>query len=300
MDLSALRKKFGIPGTLAFDDQNGLVRLHVTTPEANAAMYLQGAHMVQWQPADQPPVLFLSRRSDFAAGKPIRGGIPIAFPWFAADTKQDRINGHPGPAHGFARLQEWTLESARRTDHGMALTLTLGPTEMSRSMGFDRFLLTLDAEIGTELRMALTVRNGADVPLSFEEALHNYFDVIDVHEAVVRGLEPAPYIDKIDNMQTRPATNVPITFSGPVDRIYLDTEAPLTIHDGTQRRNIRLVKVHSRNTVVWNPAKALPDLGEWDWHEMVCVETANVGANAVTLGAGESFTMAQTISVSHA
>ena len=264
---------------------------------AQATMYLQGAHMTNWKPAGQEPVLFLSRQSEFAPGKPIRGGIPVAFPWFAADSKRDRVDGHPGPAHGFARLQEWTLESARQTERGVALKLSLGPTEMSRSMGFDHFLLTLEAFLGETLTMQLTVANQSAGPLAFEEAFHNYFHVVDVHEATVYGLQPTPYLDKTDNMQLKAASGAPILFSEPVDRVYLNTEAPLTIHDGAQRREIHIVKTNSLTTVVWNPGKALPDLGEWDWHEMVCVETVNAAANARTIGPGESFVMAERISV---
>jgi glucose-6-phosphate 1-epimerase len=98
-------------------------------------------------------------------------------------------------------------------------------------------------------------------------------------------------------MKQKPAAGMPIRFTGPTDRVYLDAAGPSVIHDGTQRRDIRIVKMHSRNTVVWNPGKALPDLGEWDWHEMVCVETAEVGVNARTLARGEVFTMGQRISV---
>lgn len=307
MTLARLRERFGIPGILSFDEEGGLTRLHVTAAQAEATMYLQGAHLTHWKPACQDAVIFVSRKSEFAPGKPIRGGIPIAFPWFAADSKRDRVDGHPGPMHGFARLQDWELVAAERTGqgegqgHGQAqglrLKLTLGPTEMSRSMGFDAFLLTLEAELGAELTTRLTVLNTGSAPLSFEEAFHNYFTVVDVHEAKVSGLEPTPYIDKIDGFKQKPAAGAPITFTGPTDRIYLDTEAPLTIHDGTQRRDIRIVKTNSRNTVVWNPGKPMPDVGEWDWHEFCCVETANVGANAHTLAHGESFTMAQTISV---
>jgi D-hexose-6-phosphate mutarotase len=44
-----------------------------------------------------------------APGKAIRGGVPIVFPWFGS-----RSDGKPGPAHGFARTSEWTVESTRR------------------------------------------------------------------------------------------------------------------------------------------------------------------------------------------
>ncbi len=291
ISVSSLRQRFGIPGVLSFDEDHGLKRLHVTTPQAQATMYLQGAQLTAWQPAGQEPVLFLSRKSEFAPGKPIRGGIPIVFPWFATDSKRDRVDGHPGPMHGFARIQEWMLQSAKQTSEQVALKLTVGPTEMSRSMGYDHFLLTLEVLIGETLTLRLTVANGGTASMSFEEAFHSYFSVMDVHEATVTGLESTAYIDKTDGMKIKPASGKPVTFTGPTDRVYLNTEAPLTIHDGAQRRDIHIAKTNSRTTVVFNPWKELPDLGEWDWHEMLAVETANTGANAKTLAPGEAFTM---------
>lgn len=297
MDVSALQARFGIPGVLGFDEEYGLARLSVRTRAATGSMFLQGAHLAQWQPAGQEPVIFLSRKSEFAPGKPIRGGVPIAFPWFASDSKKDRVDGHPGPGHGFARLQEWTLESARQTGDGLNLKLSLGPSALSRTMGYDHFLLTYEVNMGADLGLTLTCVNTGSAPLEFEEAFHSYFSVVDIHEATVTGLEPTGYFDKTDNMAFKPATGRPIAFSGPVDRMYQDTETPLTIHDGTQRRDIRIVKRNSRTTVVWNPWKAMADLGEWDWHEMVCVETVNAGKNAVTLAPGQSWSMGATVTV---
>ena len=62
-----------------------------------------------------------------------------------------------------------------------------------------------------------------------------------------------------------------------------------------------IAKDHSRNTVVWNPwiakAKAMADFGDDEWPEMICVETCNVGANAVALNPGQTHAMTARISV---
>jgi glucose-6-phosphate 1-epimerase len=53
---------------------------------------------------------------------------------------------------------------------------------------------------------------------------------------------------------------------------------------------------------VWNPwiakAKAMPDFGDDEWPEMICVETANVGDSAVRLRAGETHRMTVRITLS--
>ena len=297
MDLKALQEKFRANHDVSFSDENGLVRVHVKTALATAVIFLQGAHLGAWEPAGVGPVIFLSRMSEFAPGKPIRGGVPVAFPWFATDAKQDRIDGHPGPSHGFARLQEWELESVRSVAGVVSLVLSLGATEMSRSMGFDHFRLTLEFKIGKTLGMMLTVKNEGDAPLTFEEALHSYYEVDDVHEATVSGLERTAFIDKTDEMKRKTAEGKTISFTKKTDRVYNGTTATCVLHDEAGRRRIVVSKRNSNSTIVWNPWAAMPDLGEWDWHNMVAVETGNVGHDAVTLAPHGSHTMEAHVSV---
>ena len=297
MDLSTLNDQFAIPGVLEFAEVHGLTRAEIKTPDATATVYLQGAHITHWQPAGAAPVLFLSRRTDLVPGKPIRGGVPIAFPWFATDSKQDRFQGKPGPSHGFARIQPWDVAFAALSGDDLHLTLTLGPTPMSRDYGFDRFRLAYQITVGRSLRLQLTVANEAETPLKFEEALHTYFAVADVHEVTVTGLEPTQYIDKTDAMKEKPAAHAPLTFTGPTDRVYRDTEASCSIHDRLGKRVITNTKTSSATTVVFNPWKEMPDLGADEWHEFVCVETVNAANNAITLGPRSTHTMGTTITV---
>jgi len=296
-DLASLQHRFAATNFLSFDQQGSLVRVHVTTRQATATIYLQGAHLTAWQPASQQPVIFLSRKSDFLPGKPIRGGIPIAFPWFAADSKPDRIDGHPGPLHGFARVSEWTLSSAVRSGDNAMLMFNLDPNDLSRSLGFAQFNLKMVFTIGPTLTLAMTVTNTGDKPLPFEEAFHSYFAVTDIHEVTVTGLEHTGFIDKTDNMKRNPAAGAPLTFTKFTDRVYNNTAATCTIRDGTVKRRIVIRKENSNTTVVFNPWKELPDLGPWEWHEMVAVETANTAKNAITLASGANHTMRATISV---
>jgi glucose-6-phosphate 1-epimerase len=292
MDITQLNDHFGIPGVLSFDDHNGLVRADITTPAATATVYLQGAHLAEWQPTGHKPVLFLSRKSEFASGKAIRGGVPISFPWFAT-----RHDGKVGPSHGFARIEDWTLAFAALSGEDLHLTFTLAPTPLSHELGFDRFRVAFQVTIGRSLTMQLTVANDADTPLVFEEALHTYFAVDDVHEVTLTGLEPTAFVDKTDNMTAKPAANAPLTFASATDRLYPNTAATCVIHDTLARREITIEKTNSNTTVVFNPWKAMADMGDDQWHEMLCVETVNAAANAITLAPGASHTMQAHISV---
>ena len=299
MTVAELNEHFGIPGALAFHQiPSGLIVANITTPAATATIYLQGAHVALWQPKDSAePVLFMSRNSDLEPGKPIRGGVPLAFPWFALDSKQDRVDGKPGPSHGFARIQDWTVSFAAMAGDNLHLIFTLAPTAMSRSMGFDNFRLAFDVTIGRSLTMRLTVANDDKQPLVFEEAMHTYFHVLDVHEVNVTGLEPTAFIDKTDNFLVKPAAHAPLTFTTTTDRVYENTAAPLTIHDPLAKRRIVNTKTNSNTTVVFNPWRELDDLTGEDWHEMVCVETVNAGANKITLAPGKTHTMEAHITV---
>lgn len=296
MDVAQLKEHFALPGVLDFHETpSGLIYLAVTTAHASATVYMQGAHLAHWQPVGQQPVIFVSRRSELAPGKPIRGGVPIAFPWFA-----NRHDGKAGSSHGFARIQPWTLAFAALAGDDLHLTFTLGPTEMSRSLGFDRFRLVHQLTIGRTLTMQLTVANDSDAPLVFEEALHTYYAVADVHEATVTGLEGTTYLDKVDNFQAK-AQQGAVTFTGPTDRVYLNTSATCVIHDVAGKRRITVAKTGSNTTVVWNPwesgAAKLPDIEASEWHEFLCVETVNAAANSVTLAPGASHSMQAHVSV---
>jgi glucose-6-phosphate 1-epimerase len=282
LDLNQLNEHFAIPGVLSFHaTASGLAYASVTAPNATATVYLQGAHLSAWQPNGQKPVLFLSRKSDLLPGKPIRGGVPIAFPWFA-----NRHDGKPGPSHGFARVQEWTLAFAAMAGDDLHLTFTLAPTEMSRTFGFDNFRLAYQLTIGRTLTMQLTVANDASTPLVFEEALHTYYAVTDIHEITVTGLEGVTYLDKVDNFKPKVQQGA-ITITEQTDRVYLNTTGTCIIHDTPGKRRIHIEKTGSSTTVVWNPwengAQKLADLDPTEWHEFVAVETVNAAANTITL-----------------
>ena len=289
---------FAIPGILDFHQSpSGLTYMEVRTPAATATIYLQGAHLTAWQPTGERPVLFLSAKSDLAPEKPIRGGIPIAFPWFATDSKADRLDGKPGPSHGFARIQPWTLAFAALSGEDLHLTFILGPTDLSRSMGFDHFRVVYEVTIGRTLNLRLTVGNEGKSALIFEEALHTYFTVSDVHDVSVTGLEETPYIDKTDNFATKPAAHAPYIFTAFTDRIYNHTRATCVLHDPGFHRRIVIAKESSDTTVVFNPGKEMPDLGPTEWPHLLCIETVNASHSPITLAPGTTHTMQATFSV---
>ena len=302
MNSSELDDRFALPGLLRFEEHGELIRARVTLPTCSAEVYLQGAHLAHWQPAGEAPVLFLSDRSRFTSGKAIRGGVPICFPWFG-----DRVDGGAaGPAHGFARIQPWDLAFAALLPGSpegdrLQLTFVLGPTELSRSLGFDDFRVVFELLLGRTLVMRLTVANLGGKPLPFEEALHAYFRVADVQETAVSGLESAPYLDKRDDNRSKAAPPFPLQLTSWTDRVFPANTADIAIHDRGNHRRILVQKQNSATTVVWNPwrdgAAGLPDLAPEEWPEFVAVETANTGSDGITLAPGETHAMQATVSI---
>ena len=149
--------------------------------------------------------------------------------------------------------------------------------------------------------MALEIRNTGDTAFTFEAALHTYLAVSDVRRIRVHGLENTAYLDKVAGGPSRREGSAPLTFKGETDRVYLDTTSACTIEDRDWRRRIIVAKAGSRSTVVWNPweekARAMADLGEAAWTGMVCIETANAGADARALAPGDSHVLETVISV---
>lgn len=292
-----LNEQFGLQGAVRFEEgPGGLTRMWVDITTGQAEIYLQGAHVARWQPATAVhPVLFMSEKTQYAHGKPLRGGIPVIFPWFG-----DRSDGMAGPAHGFVRTMDWTVAATERRPDGVGLSFRMLPSQQSRDYGFGDFLVMYDVVVGKTLELTLRVENPGDAPLRFEEALHAYFAVSDIAQVRVQGLDGASYLDKTDGMQRKTQTGA-IQFERETDRLFVGTSAPVTIEDPGWRRSLVIDKRHSASTVVWNPwtekATRLTDLGAASYPHMVCVEPANANENAVTLEPGETHAMGVTISV---
>ena len=280
-----------------FLQRGELTLIQVHNDQASASISLQGGQLLAWQPRSQAqPVIWLSRRAQFAQGKAIRGGIPLCWPWFGAHPQDAGL-----PAHGYARILPWQLLTKRKVAGGATeIVLALDPEE-AQSRGWTaplRAALTLT--IGEALQLALTTHNlGADACV-VSEALHSYFQVGDVAAVRVRGLEGCQFVDKVAQGARRRQAGA-LGFSGEVDRVYLATEASCLIEDEGLQRRIRIDKSGSASTVVWSPwadkAGKLPDLGAEGWRDMVCVETANALDDALRLAAGASHTLSMRCTV---
>jgi D-hexose-6-phosphate mutarotase len=274
----------------------GLERLVVAAAGAEAHVYLHGSHVAHFQPAGERPVLWMSGQSRFESGKPIRGGVPICFPWFGP-----KAGAADAPLHGLVRSRPWGLHAVTPDDGRLRATLELSSDESTLGHFPHELRVSLDVTVGAALSLALTVRNTGPSRFAFEEALHSYFAVSDVRQVLLRGLEGVAFVDKTAGGVRRAGESAPIAITGETDRVYLGTGSTVTIEDPGWGRRIAVAKTGSRTTVVWNPwvarAKAMPDFGDDEWTGMVCVETANALEDAVSLAPGESHTTTVAIEV---
>ncbi|MBA2479345.1 MAG: D-hexose-6-phosphate mutarotase [Planctomycetes bacterium] len=274
----------------------GLARLSIANAAAEAEVYLHGAHLCRWRPHGHQEVLWMSPRSLFRADKAIRGGVPICFPWFG--TPADPAL----PAHGFARLREWSVErSGHLADGTTEVVLTLESNAATRALWPFDFRACFTVTIGATLGMSLAVENHSTAPIEVGEALHTYVAVGDVRRCTVLGLQGGTYRDKNSGTTVITQTEAALGFAGETDRVYRGTTAACTIVDPVMKRHIRVAKSGSDTTVVWNPwtkrAGELTDLGEDAWPGMLCVETANAGDDHISIAPGATHTMSAAISV---
>jgi D-hexose-6-phosphate mutarotase len=273
------------------DDANGLKVVEIINPNGEGLIYLQGAHVTHWKPADADPVLFVSRQSHFSNGKAIRGGIPVCFPWFASRT------GHPdAPAHGLVRTAEWRLGAvSTNTDASTTVHFEFLDTTATRAQWPHAFRAKYRVTIGATLEMQLEVENTGTEPLTYEAALHTYFRVSSAREIAITGLEGTEYIDKVDGFKRKKLDDEPLRFTGETDRVFLNTSSTTRLMDSAMNRTIVVEKSGSNTTVVWNPwmakAKAMADFGDDEWQGMACIETANAGENSITLLPGQKHAM---------
>jgi glucose-6-phosphate 1-epimerase len=294
-DLQKLNDSFAIPGVAQIVPGNdGQPKIKITSAAASAEIYLHGAHITSWVPAGVEEVFFLSSRAQYHDGKAIRGGVPICFPWFNAKTDDPKA-----PSHGLVRTRSWGLESIVHEGNSIAVSLSTASDEATRKWWPHEFHAVQRITISSHLQMELIVTNTGAAPFTFQEALHTYYRVGNVREVRIASLDGVSYNDNTEGNieKVQHGDNL---FTQRTDNAYIDTTSDLVLTDPSLNRRILIGKQNSHNTVVWNPwdelAAGMADLGD-EWPHFVCVEAANIRANAITLQPGEQHTMTATIRV---
>ena len=285
---SAVKTKPEDLGRVTFlDGQGELPMLEITTPWSTAEIYLQGAHVTQFKKKDESPLLFLSQCSRFVEGQPIRGGIPVIFPWFGPREGLGQ--------HGYARLKAWDLKELTQVPDG-SVSVRLGLPGCPEASAYPAYTADYIVTVNQSLTLQLIITNQSrDAAFSFEDCLHTYFDVGDVTAIAISGLKGLSYIDTVAGFVEKTETSDTLRIAGEVDRIYPNSTGTVAIFDPRLSRKILVEKQGSASTVVWNPwiakARRMPDFGDEEFERMICVESGNVASNRINLPAGGSATL---------
>ncbi|MEY2466977.1 MAG: glucose-6-phosphate 1-epimerase, partial [Verrucomicrobiota bacterium] len=260
---------------MTFQDGRGdLPMLEIKTPWSVAEIYLHGAHVTHFKKNDEPPLLFLSQCSRFADDQPIRGGVPIIFPWFGPREGM--------AAHGFARLKTWALKEMSVFPDGTVCVRFQLP-DCPETKEHPPCTVEFAVTVNHALQMELIVTNqSAGDTFEFENCLHTYFAIGNINSVSISGLNGTGYLDKVGGVTSKIETEDAIRISSEVDRVYLDTTGAVEIRDEQLKRVVRVEKENSASTVVWNPwiakSQQMADFGNEEYREMVCVESGNVAS----------------------
>lgn len=296
--ITELNRNFSITDNLKFiTESHGLNIIYIANDFATAQISLHGAQVLSFRPREEDDLLWVSKKSLFEQDKAIRGGIPLCCPWFGAHPSDSTQ-----PSHGFARLSEWRVISTKKMHNGATrISFELTPSNKTKKYWDNNFVFTLTVTVHKKLTIELNIQNCGDKPITITAALHTYFNISDINNVTIYGLEDSPFIG-IPESEENPE-NKPITINQELDRIYLDHNNDCTITDTGLNRTIRIAKQGSNSTVIWNPwidkAKRMLDFGDTEYKTMLCVETTNADNDAREILPSLSHTLATTISLDY-
>ena len=293
--MQQLYSQFGQLDGVVIELHKELLAVRITNKAATATVFLQGAQVSHYQTAGKPAVIWCSDTCDYREGTPLRGGIPVCWPWFGdihrnANAVQQQIPaaGENLTAHGFVRSRLWELASVETPDpHTTRLELQLSLADNEEPLWPYACELSMVITVGESLSLDFSVNNLSSETISFASALHTYFGVNAIDDTIVGGLDEHTYIDSLDDWQEK-QQHGSLVIDQEVDRIYRGTDHAITIKDAQQR--ITLESEGSNSAIVWNPwidkSKRLSNFADDDYLRMLCIETANAEQDYIELAPG--------------
>ncbi len=286
--LEQLKKKFIENKSFEFEqEENEFISVNVNNRSAKAKIYLHGAHITEFKPHGQEPILWLTEKLILKDDFPIRGGIPICWPWFAAHPADESK-----PFHGFVRKMKWDLLNINSDDKDTTI-VELGLKENNATIELFpyKFEIIMRFTIAKSLKFELLINNKDTKPFITGGAFHTYFNIGNIDDISIEGLDKTKYIDSIDKRKIKEQKG-DIKVNCEVDRIYFNTESNYIIKDAKFARNIFVNKKGSSSTVVWNPwidkAKDIKDFADNEYKDMVCIEIANAEEDVYELAPNET------------
>lgn len=280
-----LTRRFGRPGLVEFHRSGAADVVKLGGRGGQATVSLQGAQVLSWVNEAHGEMLWWSASSPAGTGAPIRGGIPICWPWFGPHATDTSL-----PAHGLARTTFFDVASTGTRDGN-------GFVVLAADIGDAR--LDVRVEAGAVLDVVFETTNRGRAPLGITEALHTYFAVGDVERVGVHGLDGCRYRDRTENDAWKEQSGA-LMIGAETNAHFDDTPAALRLSDAQRGHDIVIERSGGRSTVVWNPGRSaakMADVPAGEERRFLCVESGNVGAAAVVVDAGASHRLGVNYSV---
>lgn len=245
--------------------------LEINNPFAKAQISLFGGHILSFKPSsDNRERLWLSDNVILDSVKPLRGGVPVCWPWFSDSHNQPDKDL---PSHGWVRNQQWDLLDTEDSEQGTRLVLS---PKTFNGPGFKgEALLKLVVFVGQKMSIQLITENIGKDSFSYTCALHTYFAVDAISSTKLLGLSGL-YKDKTRDWQSF-ETPEKYMFNEETDRVHLSTPESLSIKLDENITTEVLSYGHD-SVVVWNPwkenAEKMKDMTDDGYKSMLCVETS--------------------------
>ncbi|WP_321325622.1 D-hexose-6-phosphate mutarotase [Thiomicrorhabdus sp.] len=278
---SKYAKQFDVEG-VKFTTRDGIELIHIENQFAKATITTYGATVLSFIPHGQRDVLWVSNSAVYDGTKPVRGGVPVCWPWFGAAAKQG------GPAHGFVRNMVWQVEKVGQLENGETrVLLVCKSNDETLKIWPHEFELKLCVQVNSSLTITLTTVNMGDETIEITEALHTYFAVANPVGMLIKGLEESTHLDKLVDDAQPEIQKEAVVLNPAKDSVYLNQTGSVVIVDADNLREILIEKRHSQSSVVWNPGpeivKGFADIDDQAWLEFACVESGNVLDNTVSI-----------------
>ena len=260
--------------------------IKIEHPLFSATLLLQGAQLIEFTPCDaEHSLLWLSDTVEYKQGKPLRGGIPICWPWFGnLDKNPTQIQQHikgPASAHGFARSMPWQVHTINESCHHVDIILQLNSSPHSMEIWPFEFNVQARFVFARTLTVELTTTNTGTKTFAISQALHTYFPTADITKTYIHNAQNSSYIDALDNWKEKKQEGR-IGFSEETDRLYFfeSDESGYELRIESPNQQLILKNSQSKSAVIWNPwiekSKRLSQFSPQDYQHMYCIETANV------------------------
>lgn len=278
-----------------------LEAVEVTHPLFDATVVLQGAQLIYFAPKGEDNWLWLSKEASYKKGVPIRGGIPICWPWFG-DAKRNPPSvvqciddqAHD-VAHGLARNQPWQLIGL--VEHVDCVELEFSIEEKFSQFWCAQVKPFLNIQLYKDhVCVSLRNKNMGSEYASISQALHTYLPTSDISQSQINGLENKMYVDALNQWLCFKQLGA-LKFTSETDRVYRGTLPDIHLHTPDYDMNIQ--NTGSNSAVIWNPwinkAKRLSQFTDDGYKNMLCIETANVLDDHLKLAPNEEHTLGVTL-----